>query len=177
MPNHVKNVLTFKNLKPDEIEFIVNTIASPLDHPEDDYSNYAIDFNKIIPEPRFEEECPDEYKVNKDSGVSPLEDKPWFDWCKWRLTHWETKWNAYDCYSMKGKDCITFVFSTAWSMAHPVIEQLHLLGFQFELAYADEDWGSNCGTLSYDGKADITWQTATDLKDPGEFARNLWDEY
>lgn len=146
MPNHVKNVLRFKDLKSDDITFIVNTIAR---ESEDDPSTYWIDFNKIIPEPEFESECPEDCIVNKDSHISTNPDKPWFDWYKWRNEYWGTKWGAYDCYSIIGKSYIIFVFETAWSMAYPVIERLRLLNYDFELKYADEDIGSNCGMLTY----------------------------
>ena len=48
MPNHVRNVLTFRKLKPKEIDFIIDTIAVPHE------DTYIIDFDKIIPEPKTE---------------------------------------------------------------------------------------------------------------------------
>ena len=176
MPNHVKNVLKFKKLKPDDIRFILDTICSPV---EDDAGGMTlhIDFDKIIPEPKTESECPDEFKVNKDSHIAEYEDRPWFDWYRWHLHYWDTKWNAYDSYSITGKSYITFVFSTAWSMAYPVMEKLHLLGYEFELKYADEDYGSNCGILTWTSEQGFNHQEARDLKNPGQWARNLWNRY
>lgn len=181
MPNHVRNVLKFKNLKPDDIEIIVNMIATPMDRPEG-YSSYAIDFNKIIPEPKLESECPDEFKVNKDSHCEILKDKPWFDWYKWRLFYWDTKWGAYDCYSIIGKSYITFVFSTAWSIAYPIIERLTLLGYEFKLRYADEDLGHNCGIISYeydgvDGVKTLYHDKEDSFTNPTQWAKRLWEKY
>lgn len=174
MPNHVKNVLKFKNLKPDDINELLNIIAI---ESEDVPINYWIDFNKIIPEPKFESECPEDCKVNKDSHVTVNPDKPWFDWYRWRNKYWGTKWGAYDCYSIIGKSYVTFVFSTAWSMAYPVIQRLALLGYEFELRYADEDWGSNCGRLTYSREQGFTHFDEDSFKDPERWARNLWDKY
>ncbi len=174
MPNHVKNVLKFKNLKPDDVDFILNTIAI---ESEDVPINYWIDFDKIIPQPRFESECPDDCKVNKDSHISPDPDRPWFDWYRWRLKYWGTKWAAYDCYSKVGKSYVTFVFSTAWSVAQPVIEQLRLMGYDFELRYADEDWGHNCGWITYSRTDGFTHYPENELAHPERFARYTWDKY
>ena len=174
MPNHVKNVLKFKNLKPDDITEIVNIIAIKS---EDEPPTYWLDFNKIIPEPRFESECPDEFKVNKDSHVEVYKDRPWFDWYKWRNFYWDTKWGAYDCYSKIGKSYVIFVFNTAWSIAYPVMERLKLLGYEFELRYADEDIGSNCGILKYSREQGFTHYDESSFKNPEDFARRLWDKY
>ncbi len=174
MPNHVKNVLTFKNLKKEDMDFIVNTIAI---ESEDTPSTYWIDFNKIIPEPRTEDECPDEYKVNKDSHVRTYDDKPWFDWYKWRNEFWDTKWNAYDKYSILDDSTLTFVFSTAWSYPEKVIKRLRLLGYDFELKYADEDYGCNCGMLQYHSKEDLFTRDVSSIIDPGTFSEELWSTY
>lgn len=155
MPNHVRNVLKFKHLKEKDIEFIINTIGTPLPRPSGDltvFHDHTIDFDKIIPEPKTEAECPDRYKMNKDSHVAVLEDKPWFNWYAWHIDNWGTKWEAYDGYTKVGKSYIIFVFNTAWSMPYPVIERLRLLGYDFEHRYADEDYGSNCGILDYESE-------------------------
>ena len=174
MPNYVKNVLTFKNLDKEDIDFIVNTIT---DGSGEDTSRHRIDFGKIIPEPRTEEECPDEYKVNKDSHIVPYEDRPWFDWYKWRNEFWDTKWNARDCYSILDDNNLTFVFSTAWSAPEQVIKRLRLLGYDFELKYADEDYGNNCGILNYHAKEDLFIRDVSTIIDPCTFAEELWDTY
>lgn len=184
MPNHVKNVLKFSNLKPKDVDFILKTIATQdedAELPADKDTEYKIDFDKIIPEPKTEEECPDEYKVNKDSHIMEYEDRPWFDWYKWHNAFWDTKWNAYDCYTKVGKSYITFVFSTAWSMPYNVMTRLHLLGYDFELRYADEDWGNNCGILMYSSEHGFTHYDEDDMiakrRNAQAFARDLWNRY
>lgn len=63
MPNHVKTVIKFRNLKKKEdFDFIINAIARPLTEKDSmftpDHEDWAIDFNKIIPEPETIDECP-----------------------------------------------------------------------------------------------------------------------
>lgn len=178
MPNHVRNVLKFKRLKEDDKRFLLDLICSPT---EDDAGGMTlhIDFDKIIPEPKEESECPDEFKVNKDSHVMEYKDRPWFDWYTWHNEFWGTKWNAYDSYTVVNKSSITFVFSTAWSMPYPVIKRLKVLGYDFDIRWADEDYGSNCGKISYSA-SEQDWHEAWEAeayKDPDRFARNLWSEY
>jgi hypothetical protein len=174
MPNHVKNVLTFKKLTEEDKKFILNTITN---QDEDGSDNYWIDFDKIIPEPRLEAECPKDCKVNKDSYVEEDKERPWFDWYTWRNKYWGTKWNAYDRYSLDHDDNLTLVFNTAWSMPYPVIKRLHLLGFDFKLQYADEDYGVNCGKLIYEKANGFTHYDESKLFDPETFAKDLWEEY
>lgn len=174
MPNHVKNVLKFKNLKQDDIDFILNTIAI---ESEDTPRSYWIDFDKIIPQPATEDECPEIFKVNKDSHISPDEERPWFDWYRWRLHYWDTKWGAYDCYSLIGKTYVTFVFNTAWSTSVPIMERLTLLGYTFELKFADEDYGNNCGRITYSREQGFEIFDESSFKNPGRWAENLWSTY
>ena len=180
MPNHVKNVLTFKKLKKKDINAIVDIIAvkaEPYAEDGDLDKGYRIDFNKIIPEPQTLEECPEDCRVNKDSHVEEDKDRPWFDWYKWRNRYWGTKWGAYDCYSIIEDNSITFVFSTAWSMPYPIIERLCLLGYEFELKYADEDLGSNCGTLYYERDDETGEMERYESSEDEQFAEELWENY
>ena len=178
MPNHIKNVLKFKNLKEDDKRFLLDLICSPVEDASGSITLH-IDFDKIIPEPKEESECPDACKVNKDSHIMTDEDRPWFDWYTWHNKFWGTKWNAYDSYSTVNKSSITFVFSTAWSMPYPVIERLKILGYDFEIRWADEAYGSNCGKITYKA-SEQDWQEAWEAKaykDPSKFAQRLWRDY
>lgn len=183
MPNHVKNILKFRNLKEKDIATIIALVADPLTHTTTDKPEYAINFDKIIPEPRTVEECDpdcvfsDEQIESGYTGVECTDDRKWFDWYTWHNRHWGTKWNAYECYSIQGKSYITFVFETAWSIPYPVIQKLELIGYDLELKYADEAIGSNCGILSYSYEQGWTHQDESNLKDPDKFAKNLWDKY
>lgn len=176
MPNHIKTVVKFKNLKSkDDIDFILNMIATPILSDADGKPlEYIIDFNKIIPEPTCKEECPKEYLITKDSHVMEYKDRPWFNWYRWHLDNWGTKWNAYDGYTRIGKSYIKFVFNTAWCIAYPVMQRLSLLGYDIDINYADEDLSVNCGKLNYSTKGG--W-TRSDPLHPYEFARRLWNNY
>lgn len=90
----------------------------------------CIDFNYIIPEPQTKEECPIEYQVDKegrcltdgsDASIQIFEDRPWFNWFKWRCDNWGTKWNGGDLVSddSDSDDCIRF--DTAWAPPMPLI--------------------------------------------------------
>lgn len=148
MPNHVRNVIKISKIKPEEIDMVLDMITTTLDDPTFPDKQYMIDFDKIIPEPKDESECPDEYKVNKESRVELLKDKPWFNWYKWHIDHWGTKWGAYDCYTKIGKTCIMLVFSTAWTPPMPIISKLSVLGYEITARYADEDYGVNCRKIN-----------------------------
>lgn len=177
MPNHVRTVVKFNKLKKDDIDIILKLIATCSHSPEKPEGEYFIDFDKIIPEPKIETECPDDCKVNKSSHVELDKDRPWFDWYAWRVKYWGTKWGAYDCYTEIGKSWIQFVFSTAWSLAYPVIQKLALMGYNIEVKYADEDWGHNCGKLTYTSEQGWTHWDETELTDSRRFARDLWNRY
>ena len=71
------------------------------------------------------------------------------DWYDWRIEHWGTKWNAYECNI--GEDYIEF--DTAWACPFEVIEELSKYA-TITVAWADEDLGGrNFGCRTYkDGK-------------------------
>lgn len=174
MPNHVINKIKFKGLKPEDKEFILNTITRKTeDNP------FAIDFDKIIPEPRTIEDCDEDCIVNKDSHVECDEDRPWFDWYNWRVRYWGTKWGAYDCVTHVGKTQIIFEFQTAWCPPIPIIQKLPLLGYDFEHRYADEALGSNCGMIRYEHKSREFQDEKDELSIPNAraWAKRLWGYY
>lgn len=174
-PNHVKTVIKFSNLTKNDIDIILQLIATPVLHTsEGEIVEYGINFNKIIPEPTTIEECPERYLATVDYDIiEETDDKPWFNWYDWHIDYWGTKWNAYGCYTLIGKSWIKFVFSTAWNVASPVIHRLDLLGYDMNIKFADEDLGSNCGEMTYSRKAG--WTTFCDKS--YTFAKNLWDKY
>lgn len=66
------------------------------------------------------------------------------DWYSWSVANWGTKWNAYDLNRVSSD---TISFDTAWSTPFPVIMSLseQFPDLRFEVKFADEDLGSNCG--------------------------------
>lgn len=69
----------------------------------------------------------------------------WYDWC---YDNWGTKWNACDA-SWDGNNFVSF--NTAWSCPEAIFEQMSKMfpNISFTVEYADEDLGSNCGTIEY----------------------------
>ncbi|HCR1539680.1 TPA: hypothetical protein ONA72_006172, partial [Pseudomonas aeruginosa] len=63
---------------------------------------------------------------------------------------WGTKWNAYES-RVDGPESASF--ETAWSFPEPIFLKLSSMFPEatIELNYADEDIGSNCGTVRFKG--------------------------
>ena len=90
------------------------------------------------------------------------------DWYEWSIKHWGTKWNGYETVV----DCGVIQFQTAWSTPVPVFVELskRLKDKVITVHYADEDIGSNCGTLEIlNGEV-----SEFEPENPREFACNLW---
>lgn len=86
----------------------------------------------------------------------------------WSREVWGTKWNAG---SAERKDDHV-QFETAWSTPAPVFIALSAKHPKDEIRvlYADEDWGSNCGTMIL-RSGEVVERIAGDLG----FALDLWD--
>lgn len=70
----------------------------------------------------------------------------WYDWC---CRNWGTKWNASDAdWSL---DSGMLVFQTALSAPFPIIQAISekYPDLEFTHRWADEDIGSNCGSMFY----------------------------
>lgn len=172
MPNHIINKWKISHIPQDKLQYILDKLTMVAED-----GNRIIDFDLIIPEPRYKKDCPADCIVNKDSHVMEEKDRPWFDWCAWRNKYWNTKWGAYDGYTHTGKTYIIMYFQTAWSFAEPIAMKLAELGYDLDLQWADEDWGSNCGRLQYDPNTkEWTRWSLDELKpNPTAWARRLWE--
>ena len=76
-------------------------------------------------------------------------------WYGWRLENWGTKWNAYG-QPDKRNTLNTIYFETAWSCPKNLIKKLSKIfpDVEIEIAWADEDLGSNLGIVKFkDGTA------------------------
>lgn len=147
MPNHVTNRLTIIGDE-NKIKECLNAIKGVWkDYPEDD--NRRIDFNKIIPMP---EEIKNTQAPNRDEKQAKKLIKKYgcANWYDWSIANWGTKWNAYsfDEYVSEGN---VIIFNTAWSTPKPVILALSkkYSELEFEVIYADEDWGHNYGEYTF----------------------------
>ena len=182
MPNHVRNVVKIKNIPKDKIDYILNKLAVKYTFDMTGKDEWIMDFDLIIPEPRYESDCPKEYFVNKDSHIAEYEGRSWFDWYRWHLDKWGTKWNAYDGYTIIGKTQLTFVFSTAWTSPVPIYVALGAFcvesHFNMEIRYADEAIGHNCGIIKYSSEDhDVIVQREDEIANPERFANYIWNKY
>lgn len=71
-------------------------------------------------------------------------------WYEWKIEKWGTKWGAY---FQKEIEPNILSFQTAWSCPLKILEALaaKFPEVEFVVQYADEDVGSNCGTLTFRG--------------------------
>lgn len=180
MPNHVRNVVKIKGIETEEKrDYLLRKLTTIYVIDKDtNTKEKIIDFDLIIPEPRYKKDCPIRYHVNKDSHVREIEGREWFNWYDWHIDHWGTKWNAYDGYTKIGKTVLTLVFNTAWSAPFTIYEKLTELGYDLEIRFADESIGSNCGKIIYDASEhESEAYLESKLKDPDAFARYIWYNY
>lgn len=75
------------------------------------------------------------------------------DWYSWRISHWDTKWNAYEQH-VEGDE---IWFETAWSMPYDIYLTLseRYPEAVFEVTYADEDISYNCGKVDFQNGEEI----------------------
>lgn len=154
MPNHVNCSLSVTSGKP------LGEVIKP--YLTDDGKN--IDFNKIIPMPecileslkfgdisyitekRTPEQEAEEKAKQKANETLCLEETGHKNWYDWSVANWDTKWNAYSCYTLeddfnKVEDLTDLGFQTAWSPPINVIRNLaKLTGESFRMSYFDEGW-------------------------------------
>lgn len=156
MPNNIHNIVIFHG-KDDDIKAVKKAIKG--NNVVDTYKGkevQSIDFDVIVPQPE---------------GL--LETEGWYGW---RITHWGTKWNAYDSEPCNDNELI---FDTAWSCPMPIYEKLHEIcgdRVSFEVKYADEDIGYNCGAFSFDKEGKhpgVTLQMGSE--EAIVFAKEVWD--
>ena len=190
MPNYVKNKVNFygdaarimklnKFLRTEKEEFDFNKIIpmpESLNITAGSIEQDAIAFAKAKNDPKklkeLKQRC---YNHTVDEmitlGEQYLRNKElygattWYDWC---CNNWGTKWNACDA---EWLDYNYVVFDTAWATPEPIFTKLSELypDIEFEVSFADEDLGNNCGTIIYrDGQ--ITVEYLDDL----DFACEVW---
>lgn len=66
------------------------------------------------------------------------------DWYEWSVCNWGSKWNA----SETTVDETGIYFTTAWSLAHPIMLELAKIT-PIRVCFADEDIGYNCGMIDF----------------------------
>jgi hypothetical protein len=154
MPNHCTNLLSCTSRK------TIGSIIKP--YLTDD--GKCIDFEKILPFPdcikasgkfgdlafitakrnKLEEE---EIKAQQEATEKLcLEETGYKNWYDWSIANWDTKWNAYSCYTLEDntqelEELQDIGFQTAWSPPINVIKHLAMLtGEPLRMSYYDEGW-------------------------------------
>lgn len=141
MPNHITNILKIRGSREKVENFFQKTQTE----------NFLFDFNTIVPMPDYVER----WNIGIDWKPSGKYTTNWYDWCP---IHWGTKWNAYSCYKSKYLRTKNYklkiaewiiIFDTARSTPLPIWKALALQypDLEFDIQYADEDIGYNCGTI------------------------------
>lgn len=89
----------------------------------------------------------------------------------WRIENWGCKWDV-DNISYTNQDNPIFMFETPWSAPFEIIKFLSDMfpECSFELEYADEDLGNNCGRVTYQNGSEYAF-------DEWHYdeAKELWD--
>jgi hypothetical protein len=148
MPNWITNILTI-NADEKMVEKILSEIKS-------DESKF--DFNKIVPQPDELEGTTapariisdEEYAEDSSKGITKamsdelISKYGYNNWYDWRYEHWGTKWNADEVYISDNE----ITFNTAWCNPQPLLVALSRKypDIQFNIGFADEDFGHNTGT-------------------------------
>lgn len=154
MPNHCTNLLSCTSGK---------TIGSIIKKYLTD-DGKCLDFEKILPFPECikasgkygdlafitakrnkleEEQVKAEQEAQEKLCLETTGYKNWYDWS---IANWDTKWNAYSCYTLEDnfnelEELSDIGFQTAWSPPINVIRELaKLTGESLRMSYYDEGW-------------------------------------
>lgn len=144
MPNHVTNIFHINSCVNDtQLSDIKDFIEGENESP--------VSFQQIRP-------MPAELEANPATGVSDdiTEEETRrrkllygaSDWYDWHIKYWGTKWDCYDVIKICENE---FEFRTAWSTPEEIIKYLSkkFPTVKFQIEFADEDVGSNCGSYTY----------------------------
>ena len=195
MPNWVRNIVKF-GCSDERMNEIKKAIT-------DDEGN--IEFNKIIPMPGslnltsgsitdrsldcyrnqdLREELMKKYGIGHETFDAYVELGKVYDlnireygfptWYEWRYANWGTKWDASETY-WNSDNIVTF--ETAWSCPIPIFEKISEMypDVPFEVAFADEDIGNNCGVLLYTYGEGVEISPFRGEEEAIEFAESIWD--
>jgi len=154
MPNHCTNLLSCTSGKP------IGSLIKPYLTDKGD----NIDFNKILPMPEgilktcgsssieeiTKKRTPEEEEAREKERDLLCEqnknDYGYGGWYDWSVANWDTKWNAYSCWTLEDNfneidDLSDIGFQTAWSPPINVIRELaKLVGEPLRMSYYDEGW-------------------------------------
>ena len=124
-----------------------------------------VDFGVLVPEPSTKEELlavygekyldtldENGYSIN---SLDHSDGKAWFNWYKWSIDFWGTKWNACDCncYKSRNNGYMVITFDTAGSKPKKWIEALEKLDKPFILCWTEEQGFGAC--KGYNGNLNV----------------------
>lgn len=91
--------------------------------------------------------------------------------------NWGTKWNAYD--QAVDQEAGTARFDTAWSFPEPILLKVseQFPDATIEIRYADEDIGSNCGSVTFQGGKAVARDEAQRWADMDQLQREKWQAF
>ena len=96
-------------------------------------------------------------------------------WYEWRIDNWGCKWEPNTCRFDERSS--TWSFQTPWAVPLPIIHKLAEMypNIEFEIQYADEDLGYNCGEFHLDcGEDEFTERVFHTQEDKDRFACDVW---
>ena len=183
MPNHCTNLLSCKSGKN------IGEVIKP--YLTDDGKN--LDFNKILPMPEGIEKTIAYNTIESITKQQTIEEREaekaqlnllneentkqygFADWYGWCVDKWDTKWNAYNCWTLEDdfnevEDITDISFQTAWSPPINVIRELaKLTGETFRMSYYDEGWMfAGEYIVSPDGEDDNCYEDMDDIPEGSE---------
>lgn len=133
MPNWCFNKITVRGTT-EKVRLFINKY----------FTEGEFDFDKIIPEPKTIQECPQKYICDPvKKHIQPCEGREWFDWYTWQYDNWGTKWGACETQTdftgyKNGNAKLIIVFDTAWCPPIPVIDKLISLEPELKITHTYE---------------------------------------
>ena len=98
------------------------------------------------------------------------------DWYDFHCRNWGTKWNACEPDLVSESETeLSYFFDTAWSMPYPIFCKITEIfqNITIEVEYADEDFGSNCGRITYQGGGETDSYIPDNYKEAQELAAEI----
>lgn len=98
------------------------------------------------------------------------------DWYDFNCNNWGTKWNACEaCLIDESPTELSYQFETAWSMPFPIFCKLTEVfkDIEIKVEYADEDFGSNCGRITFSNGVDVDSYIPENYKEGQELAAEV----
>ena len=130
MPNWCNNVMIIRGNKKQREEF-KDKYCRLVKSEWEDKDILTLDFNKVIPQPKTIEECPEKYIIHNEEEArkeflswDENNERRWFNWYKFNCNEWGCKWNSSACDSIETKTTLRLIFDTPWGPPYNIIGKL-----------------------------------------------------